>query len=160
MSAVVIGIALLVAVLGGAAAVMIPAYLRQRVNWKRSPMGYTYFAVESVDAAVLDEAVTRAFVCLAAFSNFSVETRKKTATSLRIVVQKVDTWVSPLHGGATVAGVTLGTDVYVGKNLAGLAHEIAHACEFVEGGRASQDDAHASWAARGIQRSVDEFERK
>jgi hypothetical protein len=57
-----------------------------------------------------------------------------------------------------VAGLSSGTTIDVGRDLAALCHELAHTCEYLEGGRAKQDDAHTTWGKRGIQRAVDEFE--
>lgn len=44
MTPLALGLVLLVLVIGLAGAVMVPAYLRQRIDWKTTPRGYLYFA--------------------------------------------------------------------------------------------------------------------
>lgn len=137
---------------------MVPAYLRQRIPWRRTPAGVTFHSVSgALSPATLDFAVLHAFLYLREDSNFSPATLDAARSALRVIVQRNNQWSSPLHG-SNVAGLTSGVTVDVGSNLAALCHEIAHVCEFLEGGRAAQDDRHATWERRGIQRAVDEFE--
>ena len=153
------GVGLLVLVLGGAAAIMIPAYLRQRVDWKRVPgTPYQFTTLTPLDPSVLRDAIIAAFAALRAHSDFSPDVLMATGQHLRVSVQRVNQWQSPAHGG-TVAGVATGTTIYVGRDLKALCHEIAHACEFIEGGEGRVDGAHATWTKRGIFRAVDEYEK-
>jgi len=151
-------IVLLVAVLGGAVAVMVPAYLRQRIPWKRTPSGFRYHALGAVDPHRIDVNARVAFQLLREYTDLAPSTIDATRIALHVLVQKTNVWESPLHGG-NVAGVTSGTTIGVGVNLAALCHEIAHACEFIEGGADRQDTKHLTWEKRGIQRAVDEYER-
>lgn len=153
---VALGLTLLVVVLILAAALIVPVALHQRVEWKRTANGYQYHSLEPIAEAVLDRCIVEAFVCLRE-TDIMPSTLAQLATALRVVVQKVDTWHSPQHG-AVIAGLSQGTTIYVGRDLASLCHEMAHACEFIEGGRGKQDDAHETWAWRGFLRAVDRYE--
>lgn len=159
MSAIAIGIIAVLGVLGVAAGVMVPAYLRQRIPWKTSPAGFTYHSVSGLTSeANLDFAILHAFLYLRQWADFTPSTLERARRELRVIVQRDIAWSSPLHG-SNVAGITSGTTIDVGRDFKALCHELAHACEFIEGGRAAQDDQHKTWSRRGIHRAVDEFER-
>jgi hypothetical protein len=158
VSPVAIGLVLLVCVAVVVTAIMVPAYFRQRIDWR--PLrgsSYKYASLEPISEALLERAVNEAFVTLRSHADFVPATIAAAATNLRIVVQRVNEWESPAHG-SKVAGVTMGTDVYVGKDLKALCHEVAHVCEFMEGGPAAVDGTHASWGRRGIYRAVNVYE--
>lgn len=159
MSPVALGLVLLVLVIGLAGAIMVPAYLRQRIDWKTTPRGYLYFAHTPLDPVRLDAHIGLALRCLREHSDFSPVLLERTAARTRIIVQRVTSWHSPAHG-TSVAGVSTGMTIHVGSDLAALAHELAHECEFEEGGAGAQDFTHATWLGRGIQRAVDVYERE
>lgn len=157
MTAIAIALSLLVVVLTLAAAFLIPAYLRQRVEWKRTASGYQFHTVEPYSATILDRCINEAFIALRENTDVMPSTLVQLASALHVVVQKVDTWASPQHG-TTIAGLAQGTTLYVGNDLASLCHEMAHACEFIEGGRGKQDDQHLTWQARGFFLAVERYE--
>lgn len=137
---------------------MVGAYLRQRIEWKRAPgVAWRWAAVDgaSVDESRLVGAVESAWVSLSLNKCFSASVLLKAAEVLHVCVQRVPKWHSPQHGGE-VAGVTSGHVIYVGSDLASVCHELAHVCEFLESG--TYDFAHQTWADRGIQRAVDEWQ--
>lgn len=155
MSAPLIAILLLIAVLGFAGAMMVAAYFRQRIDWK--PLGatavkYVNFA-ENVTEADIQRAYADALVLLRRHTDFTPLTLTKLSTELHITVQRVAAWNSPEHG-TKVAGIADGVTVAVGADLKSLLHEMAHVCEFFEG---HTDFDHASWVKRGIQKADDEF---
>lgn len=158
MTPATIAAVLLVVVLGFAAVVMVPAYLRQRVTWKRTPAGYYYQSIGDVDVMRLERNIGLSFALLREHSDFDPATLDAARAAAHIIVQRVNEWFSPAHGG-NVAGVTTGTTIDVGQNLAALCHELAHVCEWIEGGDAKQDMQHVTWVHRGIQAAVDEYER-
>ena len=157
MTPILIGVLAVLGMLSVAAGVMVPAYLRQRIPWKKTPGGHTYHAVGTTSVAVLDVRIMSAFILLREHADFSAETLLRAQREVKIIIQRVNQWSSPLHG-TNVAGLARGTTIDVGANLAALCHELAHVCEFIEGGAEKQDATHASWAKRGIQRAVDEYE--
>lgn len=159
MPPVALALTLLVVMLTLVGAIMVRAYLRQRIDWKTTPRGFLYHALGPMDPARLDAHITLALTCLREHSDFTPQTLQKTAAQTRIIVQRVTSWHSPAHG-TSVAGLSTGMTIHVGSDLAALAHELAHECEFTEGGAGAQDFTHATWSARGIQRAVDVYERE
>lgn len=147
MSTVIIAIILLVVMVGGAAAFLIPAYLRQRIPWKQLPgTPMHYHALTPVSEVGLRQVYNDAFVLLQRCTDFSPEVLARVSSKLHVVVQHVEKWNSPAHGG-NVAGVAVGTTIYVGSDLKAFLHEVAHVCEYVEG---VIDHDHRTWARRGI----------
>lgn len=144
---VIIGIVLLLAVLGLAAGFLIPAYLRQRIPWRQLPgTPVRYHALTTVSEPLLRQVYNDAFVLLRRHTDFPSEVLARASSNLHVVVQRVEKWESPAHGG-NVAGVATGTTIYVGSDLKAFLHEVAHACEYVEG---VIDHDHRTWARRGI----------
>ncbi len=150
-------VALIFGTLALAAAFMIPAYLRQKIPWKQLP-GSTarYHIVEGawVNETMLREAYNAAVLSLR-HTDFTPLTRAKMASTISIIVQKTVDWDSPAHGGK-IAGMADGLILYVGSDLAALAHEMAHACEFLEG---YIDHNHSVWKLRGIHAAVDAYQQ-
>lgn len=158
MSDVTVGLLIFAGMLGVVAVAMIPAYLRSRIPWKKTPAGITYHSMTNISPVRIDEAIIESLRLLRTHSDIRPQVLDAAAMSLRVIVQRVDSWNSPQHGG-NVAGVTHGATIYVGLDLAAVCHEIAHVCEFIEGGAEGQDLNHRRWVKRGIQHAANEFER-
>lgn len=155
MTAIIVGIVLIVVVLGIAAAFMVPAYLRQYVPWRILPnTTVKYHALAPISEEALQAAYLEALVQLRNHTDFMPATLSKVPNELRIVVQKVNEWDSPMHG-SKVAGIADATTVYVGIDFAALLHEMAHVAEFIDG---NIDHTHGTWIKRGIYRADDAFQ--
>lgn len=157
MSAAVIGILLLVVVLGAVGGFMFSKWSAAQIPWKAIPGSTAKYHI--VDGAqVYDHdvriAYTDALILLRRHTDFTPLTLAKMASEVHIVVQKVEKWDSPVHGGK-VAGIADGITLFIGRDMKSLLHEMAHACEFLEG---AIDYSHATWAKRGIHAASDAFE--
>lgn len=154
MSTVIIAIILLVVMVGGAAAFLIPAYLRQRIPWKQLPgTPVRYHSLAPLNEPALKQAYNDAFVLLRKCTDFTPETLARTASTLHIIVQRVNEWGSPAHEGK-VAGIASGHVVYIGADFKALLHEVAHVCEYLEG---VIDYDHRTWTKRGINMAQDAY---
>ena len=148
MSPILIGVLMIAVVFAIAAAVMIPAYFRQRIPWKPLPgvPNVQYHSPGPVDEAKLARCFLAAIAALRVHADFSARAIDH-LSNVRIFVEQGDTWHT--------TGAAKGEQVYIGTNFAALAHELAHVAEFVEG---SIDLAHASWGRRGIFIAIDTYE--
>ena len=155
MSAVVVGIILLISVVGIAAIFIVPAFLRQRIPWRTLPNTTAkYHALVPISEKALQTAYLSALVQLRTHTDFMPATLNKVAGDLHIVVQSVKDWESPMHN-SKVAGIADGKTIYIGVDFAALLHEMAHVAEFIDG---AIDNTHATWIKRGIYRADDAFQ--
>lgn len=155
---VVIGIL----VIAGLAAVSIPiliaAFIRQRITWRViSNRSYRWMAVDGVNISEDDLrlALDRSLIALSNHRCFKDDTIRRAAREVHVVVQRVSSWESSIHN-ARVAGIAVGFQIYVGKDLAAVCHEFAHVCELIEDG--VYDFEHAKWGTRRLYDAINEFE--
>lgn len=159
MTAALIAVGLLLGMAAVVVPVMVAAYKRQRIEWRRAVgQSWRWAAVPGVDVdeGRLIGAVESAWVALALHRCFPSSTLLQAKEVLHVMVQRVPSWHSPQHGG-NVAGVTSGHVVYVGSDFAAVCHELAHLCEFLEMG--AYDFEHGTWGVRRIQVAVDEWQQ-
>lgn len=152
MTAIIVTVVVLVAMLGTAAALIIPRVVKQVRNqqpWLPLP-GFTdaKAAVPPGVAAVrVASALQQAAFAIAEHGPWKRDDVMRVANSARIAVIAADSWTD--RWGRKVGGTTWpdGT-MQVGQDLAAMCHELAHLCEMkLEG---PTDDSHSSWTDRGI----------
>lgn len=163
---IAIAIGFIVAVLGTAAAFMVPKYLAARElskQWQRLPSFGTASVLltpEVIAAGVtvhhVDLALALAVTALIENGPWSKISVIALANELQILVDPHLSWVSTQ--GQHVAGQTYFKTVKVGLDLAALCHELAHVCEEFTDGRV--DMGHERWAARGIYNATNAYEKK
>ena len=147
----IFGIVLVVLTLVGVTVALIVTWSRGRIAWKTGPYGVQWTGPEGFDVNRLAVAMDRALDTLSA-----VWPREKVLLALaasKVIVNPEPAWVD--IWGRKVGGLTVGDIVFVGSDLAALAHELAHRCEYVLEGKVDED--HALWLSRGIFAALDKY---
>lgn len=160
MSPVAIGGLLLAGVLAIVTPIMVAAYLRQRIPWKQvAGRSFKWHSIEGSTATEeqVRNAVDAAFRALTLHNCFQNQTLLEAGHALHVLVQRVNDWESPTHGGR-IAGKTEGHTIYVGDDLASVCHELAHLCELIETKRYDFD--HRTWGMRRIWLAIDDASRQ
>lgn len=149
MTPVAIGLTLLVTMLVIVAAILIGAWLRQRIDWKTLPLKpgvkYVDFS-ESVDPARLANAVNFALAALRQKSNFDPAAIARLDSTLHVAIQRVEEWHA---NNQKVGGQAMGNVIYIGPSLTSVLHEIAHVLEMNEK-TGEPDYDHDTWQKRGV----------
>lgn len=150
----VVVVALLLALAGGIG-IGVKAWRSFHVAWTPLPWWIPGCARggTAVDTGFLLAALQRSQDLLIAKTHFTAADFAKTGP-VKIFVMPEKSWLD--GAGVKVAGVQIDNVLEVGPDLAALCHEYAHLLE----DRIDQkvDDAHAGWAANGIQAAINGFD--
>ena len=120
---------------------------RALAKWRPIADTGLFFLPEQIDETSLAFAVRRSAFVLFTHGPWQPADVWRAIDKWKISVRPTLKWISE---GKLVAGQTntaMGV-VEVGSDLAALAHELAHVCEFKLQG--FTDDAHKTWASRGL----------
>lgn len=150
----IFGLVLLVLTLVGAGVAIEVSYARSRPKWQLTTrLRVEYMASAGFDSLVLDAALHRAAEALAGVPGWSPVEVIRVMKTVGFIVQPIPVWTD--IWGRRIAGMYMGGVIYVGSDLASLAHELAHAYEAIVLGKT--DDAHGSWAANGVFKAIDQY---
>lgn len=109
-------------------------------------------APDGVPLGRVSDAIGMSIVLLKEFRGWDV---REVAERCNYIVMQADEWTDRF--GRKVAGTAMPGCVQVGRNLAAMCHELAHAYELAKDGRT--DESHEAWQTNGVQRAIDEYER-
>ena len=129
-----------------------------RVNWQPVPghPGARCAVPDGVTPANVGRALELALEALADLGPWDAARLQVVAAPLDVYVMGADVWTD--GWGRRVAGAQVGRTLTVGKNLAALAHELAHLAEAVLEG--AVDERHLGWEARGIRAAEADYQRR
>lgn len=159
MSAILIGVGLLLVVLGVVGVVIyfkLNQVTRLADAWKPLPPPYerTLAIVAPPQTPEnVREALALAQAYLALNGPWKAKEIVAVVETLSVVVNASNDWVD--SAGRKVGGQEYFRTVAVGQDLSALCHELAHVCEFVLVGRVDVD--HVTWAANGITKADEAY---
>lgn len=150
----IFGLVLLVLTLCGAGIAVLVSYLRSKPKWQvTTRLRVEYMAPLGFDSLVLDAALHRATQALASVPGWSPVELIRVMKTVGFIVNPDPVWTD--IWGRRVAGLYSGGVIFVGSDLAGLAHELAHAYETLVFG--VTDENHAGWATNGVFKAIDQY---
>lgn len=150
----ILGIVLLVLTFVAAGVALLVAYLRSRPKWQvTTRLRVEYMAPQGFDSLRLDAALHNAAEALAGVPGWSAVELIRVMKTVGFIVNPVPVWTD--IWGRRVAGLYSGGVIFVGSDLASLAHELAHAYESIVLGKT--DDNHSNWGTNGVFKAIDQY---